>query len=118
MTTFKGWLTPQGDAQIDLGLIGVQNSINVTIDTGFDGTLMLPKKLIARSNAQYLVQTDVVLASGRRSLTDVYLVQIYFLGQVLFVPVLIGKSHLLGTKLLTQTRLTIDYLNDMVMIEK
>lgn len=90
-----------------------------TIDTGFNGDLELPEALRSFVNPRFLARTEWLLAGGQRTVEDTYEVGSPFDGEVLsaeatFVP---DDSILIGTGLMAQYRLTVDFVADTVLLE-
>jgi len=91
-----------------------------TVDTGFNGDLELPEGLRSFVNARFIAPTEWVLAGGQRRIEDTYEVEFPFDGSVLpaeatFVP---GDSILIGTGMMAQYRLTIDFVASTVLLER
>jgi predicted aspartyl protease len=90
------------------------------IDTGFNGDLELPDSLKPAVNARYLNRLLSLLAGGLYIEEDNYEVDFPFDGQVVvaeatFVP---RQDILLGTRLLQQYRLEIDFVARTVLLER
>jgi predicted aspartyl protease len=90
------------------------------IDTGFNGDVELPEQLRTAVHARYIGQITSVLGSGQRVEDDLYLVDFPFDGQIhvveaTFAP---GAEILVGTHLLRDYRLTIDFPRRTVQIER
>ena len=91
-----------------------------TVDTGFNGDLELPDALRAFVNPQFSGQTESILAGGQTILEDYYEITFSFdgrtvLAEATFVP---GNEILVGTGLLEQYRLEIDFLRGTVLLER
>jgi clan AA aspartic protease len=91
-----------------------------TIDTGFNGDLELPDALRDRLNAHFVGRARVALAGGQSIEEDVYLVDFPFDGRVVqaeatFVS---GNRILLGTRLLREYSLQIDFVSRTVQLER
>ena len=90
------------------------------IDTGFNGELELPEQLRSQVNAQFVGRAASLLAANQRIEEDVYLVDFAFGGQTVraeatFVE---GGEILLGTRMMREYRLQIDFPARAVAIEK
>lgn len=90
------------------------------IDTGFNGELELPGQLRAHVNAQYVGRAISLLAANQSIEEDIFLVDFPFDGrtvraQATFVD---GDQILIGTHLLRDYRLRIDFPAGRVAIEK
>ena len=91
-----------------------------TIDTGFNGDLELPDALRDTLNAHFVGRAMVALAGGQSVEEDVYLVDFPFDGRVVpaeatFVS---GSRILLGTRLLREYSLQINFVSRTVQLER
>ena len=82
-----------------------------TVDTGFNGDLELPEQLRSHVNARYVGCVTSHLAANQQVEEDVYLVDFPFGGltnraQATFVE---GEDVLIGTRMLREYRLSIDF---------
>ena len=91
-----------------------------TIDTGFNGDLELPEALRNVLNPQYVGKVTSALAGGQTIEEDVYLVDFPFDGDIILARAtfVIGSEILIGTHLLREYRLQIDFVRQTVMLEK
>ncbi len=90
------------------------------IDTGFNGELELPERLRTHVNAQYVGRLTSLLAANQRIEEDVYLVDFIFDGQTVRVQATFvdGDEILIGTHMLRDCRLQVDFPARSVVIEK
>ncbi len=91
-----------------------------TIDTGFNGDLELPERLRNSLNAAYVGQITSALVGGKMLEEAVYLVDLPFDDKVIeaeatFVP---GSGMLIGTHLLREYRLLINFASRTVELER
>ena len=91
-----------------------------TIDTGFNGDLELPETLRNVLKPQYVGKVTSSLAGGQTIEEDVYLVDFPFdddlvQARVTFVA---NGEILIGTHLLREYRLQIDFVRRTVVLEK
>jgi clan AA aspartic protease len=89
------------------------------IDTGFNGELELPERLRSHMNAQFVGRVTALPATNQSVEEDVYLVDFYFdrknvRVQATFVD---GDEILIGTEMLQDYRLQIDFLAQAVTVE-
>lgn len=93
--------------------------IEVVIDTGFTGDLALPQEVVQDLSLPIVTQTRCTLAGGVTYRADVAIAYIEWLGEICEARVIVMPAgHLIGTQLLEGTRLTIDYDERTVLIEK
>lgn len=90
------------------------------IDTGFNGDLELPEDLRDSSKSSYVGRVTSALAGGQIIEEDIYLTQFPFDGRVIqaetsFVS---GSQILLGTHLLQDYHLQINFVSKTVQLER
>jgi clan AA aspartic protease len=84
--------------------------ITFVVDTGFEGALSLPPAAITALGLPYFTQLNANLADDSRVRTDVFATTIVWNGAEVDVAVLaIGRRPLLGTVLLLDKRLCVDF---------
>jgi len=90
------------------------------IDTGFNGDLELPETLRPRVNARRAFRATSLLAGGVVLEEDVFGVDFPFDGRVVKAEATFvrGDEILIGTKLLREHRLEIDFVARTVRIER
>ena len=87
-----------------------------TIDTGFNGDLELPAALREPLNAQFVGRARAALAGGQSVEEDLYLVEFPLVqAEATFVP---GSRILIGTRLLREYSLQIDFVNRTVRLAR
>jgi predicted aspartyl protease len=91
-----------------------------TIDTGFNGYLELPESLWDVVSPKFIGQSQSLLAGGHVVTEDQYAVTFPFDGDKLrvratFAP---GETILMGTRLLFPYRLTVDFPERRVWLER
>jgi clan AA aspartic protease len=112
---FDAHLTPR------LRLTTAQRLIlDVVVDTGFNGELVLPRKLIRRLKWPLKGQGRVELADGSLVHTDVYEGRILWFGQECVVTVYATASEdgLLGTQMLMRCTLFLDPDENKVILTR
>ena len=90
------------------------------VDTGFNGDLELPASLLQHVNAQYTMDIVSLLAGGQQIIEPAYDVEFPFDGfDVSAEATFVGDSEiLLGTGLLRDYRLEVDFAARTVMLER
>jgi predicted aspartyl protease len=114
----EGTVTEEGVPTIAIDIGG--RTWAAIVDTGFNGGLELPEALRPLVNAQYIGRLSSLLAADQQVEEDVYLVNFPFDGELIseeatFVR---GDEILIGTELLWDHRLSIDFPSRKVVIEK
>lgn len=94
-------------------------TITVWIDTAFDGFLVLSKSLIDALGLQQEAAAEAILADGSRVTLESYVCYVDWFGEQVAAQVIAneGRLPLLGTELLANRRLIIDYENGTVTID-
>ncbi len=94
-------------------------TLTVWIDTAFNGALVFPVELIKQLGLQQQAATEAILADGRRVVLESYVCYLKWFGNVIAAQVIAndGKLPLLGTELLDNRRLTVDYHARTVTLE-
>lgn len=92
--------------------------ITVWIDTAFNGFLVFPQKLINDLGLTQEAATEAVLADGSRVILESFVASIEWFGDIVRAQVIAndGKLPLLGTELLANHRLLVDYQDKSVTI--
>ena len=88
------------------------------IDTAFDGFLVLSNSLIESLDLNQEAATEAILADGSRVTLESYVCYVDWFGEVVAAQVIAneGKLPLLGTELLANRRLVVDYANGNVSL--
>ena len=107
-----------GSPVIELFVDG--NKINLILDTGFNGYIMLPKKLINQLKLKQIGLSDYMTASGDGKETNVYRAKISFFDEEVEVSVLSteGNFSLAGMDLFYDCRILIERHNELVEVTK
>lgn len=92
-------------------------TITVWIDTAFDGFLVFSKSLIGELKLSQEAATEAVLADGSRVTLESYVCFVDWFDEVVAAQVIAneGKLPLLGTELLANRRLVVDYAISSVL---
>jgi clan AA aspartic protease len=93
-------------------------AIECVIDTGFNGTLVLPRRLADQLNLDVLGRASFETVGGSLVAADLVEVRITWLSSLVDVEAIVVNSEdaLIGTALLDGTSLAIDYVADIVTI--
>jgi clan AA aspartic protease len=84
--------------------------IEFVIDTGFEGFLTLPPDLVAKLSLPYIAKIQANLADNSKTVTNAHAIKIVWNGAEREVIVLaMGRRPLLGTALLADSHLSIDF---------
>jgi len=98
----------------------VSRNWTAVIDTGFNGDLELPETLRPFVNARFLCRSHSLLAGGQVIEEDTYLVDFPFDGRTIAAEAtFVGTGDILvGTHLLKEYRLEVDFPAARVVVEK
>jgi clan AA aspartic protease len=117
MGSETGRVNELAEACITIKFISGQ-TIECVIDTGFSGGLMLPRSFIEQIPYLEIGRETFILAGGGEIKADVVAVEAYWLNNVQSFASVIseGGDALIGTDLLKNTVLRIDYISSQVEI--
>lgn len=109
-----GKIRPDQEAVIELEVVGLNHSekVEVVIDTGFTGFLMLPSDLIKRLGLQLIGNRRAILGDGSPVSFDLYLAKVVWHSRIRNVPAL-GSKHdgaLLGMSMLSGSRTVLEVI--------
>ena len=114
----EGSVTDDGVPQIELMISG--STWTAVVDTGFNGDLELPMQLQESVHAEHLGSIVSSLAGGQSITEENYDVQIPFDGQTVHAQATFVDADevLIGTRLLRDYRLFIDFPAGTVILER
>jgi clan AA aspartic protease len=104
-------ICPPGQSEVE---------VECVVDTGFEGALTLPPAMVAALKLPFLIEINANLANDANVKTAAYQATIMWHGRLRQVAVLaMGRRALLGTALLEDANLSIDfYQNGDVIIDE
>ena len=117
-----GHVDPAGRAMLPVEIITDQGppstSIDVWIDTGFTGDLVLPISLVQRLGLPVSGSVDGILADGSQTELKTYHCRLRWFGRERPLEVIVsnGEVPLLGVGLLLAKELRVDYTNLVVTL--
>ena len=93
-------------------------AMTVWIDTAFDGFFVFPRTAIKELELQQESTTDAILADGTCVTLESYTCFVEWFGKIVAAQVVAneGRLPLLGTELMANHRLVIDYADRLVSI--
>ena len=110
-----GKITANLDAVVEIEVVGSnqREKIEVVIDTGFYGYLVLPSNLISHLTLQRIGNQPAYLGDGNEVDFDVYLAKVLWDGEEREVTALESDAGpLAGMSLLYGSRVVLDVIND------
>jgi clan AA aspartic protease len=98
---------------------GERNVVTAWIDTAFNGQFVFPRQLIEQLRLEQLAATEAILADGSKVTLESYVCYTEWFSTVVATQVIAndGKMPLLGTELLANRVLLIDYANRRVSLD-
>lgn len=120
---FRGRVSPRFEPLVPLDLVETEGQIyqiEVLLDTGFDGSLLIPDHVIKSLGFPLYDDFVSTLADGRSVVVQGFDGQVMWHGRLQSVLILESKGEaLLGMNLLWRNRITIDnYANGPVVVEE
>ena len=114
----RGVVSAEGVPTITLTIAG--KDWPATIDTGFNGDLELPEALREAVNAHFVGRATAALAGGQSVEEDTFIVEFPFDGQTVQAEstFVVGSGILIGTHLLREYSLRIDFVRKTVLLER
>ena len=107
------------DVSVSNRLHGTYVWVTTWIDTAFDGHLVFSAKLIEDLGLDPLVETEAILADGSKVILETFICFVDWFGERMPLQVIAnnGRFPLLGTGLLTQRVLHVDYVQQMLRLD-
>ena len=115
----EGWFK-DGNPMIGIKLHGSEKPINVLVDSGFNGELMLTKENIKKLALTNIGDDEFITASGDVIQTTVYMSLIKWFGTTRKIAVLStsGNTNLIGMELLHFYKLEIARSQNQLVISR
>jgi clan AA aspartic protease len=119
MAQEKGFVTENLEAILPIRLSN-GSQIECALDTGFNGFLLLPRRFIEDNSLSFEGSEFVVMVEQNTTEIEVASGEIIWLGENLPVRILVSETDetLIGTQMLIDTKLEVDYKNFTVKITK
>lgn len=119
MAQEKGFVNEVLEAVLTIELMnGAQ--IECVLDTGFYGNLLLPRKFVEENSLLITGTETVVMIEENSAEISTAKAEVRWLGDEFSLPILVSETgeSLIGTEMLIDTILEIDYINSTVKITK
>lgn len=93
-------------------------NVEFMIDTGFNGSLCVPRSLMSDLGLEIVSKEEVFGVGAHQAVLDLSVTEVYWFGESLSVNILIndGDDRLLGSQLLDGKILRINYKNKTLTI--
>lgn len=122
MPSLAGSVNDRLEPVVTIRLVGGSEGwteVECVVDTGFIGAaLVLPRDVIEALGLVISGHEQFDMVGGARTSADITVGQVEWLGEVRSVLIIVGESYLVGSHLLDGTRLTIDYKQRTVSVER
>lgn len=122
MPSLAGSVNDRLEAVVTVRLVGGPQGwteVECVVDTGFIGAaLVLPRDVIDTLGLVISGHEQFDMVGGARTSADIAVGQIDWLAEVRSVLIIVGEAYLVGSHLLDGTRLTIDYGQRTVTVER
>ena len=119
MAQEKGFVTESLETVLTIELSN-GSQIECLLDTGFNGFLLLPRKFVEDNSLHFVGRESVIMVEQNTTEVDIASGEINWFGSPLSVRILVSETDesLIGTQLLIDSLLEIDYKNRVVKITK
>jgi clan AA aspartic protease len=97
-----------------------QSKIECVLDTGFNGSLLLPRKFVENNSMLFIGPEQVDLVEGISTEIDTALAEVDWLGDSFSIRIFVSETNeaLIGVEMLIDSVLEIDYRTSIVKITK
>ncbi len=97
--------------EVQASLSADKKAVDAWIDTAFDGHFVFSSNLIKELGLETLVETEAILADGSKVPLQTYVCYLEWFGKTIAAQVIEneGRFPLLGTALMGDLRLVVDY---------
>jgi clan AA aspartic protease len=119
MAQETGLVTDDLEAILRITLVN-GSQIECALDTGFNGFLLLPRNFIENNSLPFVGNESVIMVEQNTTEVEVAAGEVNWLGEKLAVRILVSENDecLIGTQMLVDSKLEIDYKNLTVKITK
>lgn len=119
MAQEKGFVTENLETVLTIELSN-GSQIDCVLDTGFNGFLLLPRKFVEDNSLDFVGRESVIMVEQNAIEIDVASGSVNWLGKELLVRILVSETDesLIGTQMLIDSLVEIDYKNLTVKITK
>ena len=119
MAQKKGFVNENFEAVLNIKLSDGA-TIDCVLDTGFNGTLILPREFTEENAILPFSRVQVDLVEDKTAEIDVASAEVQWLGEEVSINILVSETDeaLIGTQMLIDAILEIDYKNLTVKITK
>jgi clan AA aspartic protease len=96
------------------------SKIECVIDTGFNGSFLLPRSFVEDNLMRFVGKEEVTMVEQNTTFIETALATVDWLGENFAVQILVSEHEecLIGTQMLIDSKLEIDYKNFSVKLAK
>jgi clan AA aspartic protease len=96
------------------------SKIECVIDTGFNGAFLFPRKFAEENLMRFVGKEEVTMVEQNTTFIETALAKVHWLGDDFAIQILISENDecLIGTQMLVDSKLEIDYKKLTVKITK
>jgi clan AA aspartic protease len=115
----KGFVTENLESVLSVRLTNGA-AIDCVLDTGFNGSLLLPRCFVEENKMELVGREPITMVEKHKTEIDAVAGEINWLGKKFFARILVSENEecLIGTQLLVDSKLEIDYKDLTVKITK
>lgn len=119
MAQEKGFVNENLEAVLVVKLSN-DSQIQCAIDTGFNGSFLFPRKFVEDNSMQFVGKEEVTMVEQNTTFIETALAQLNWLGKEFLIQILVSENDecLMGTQMLIDSKLEVDYKNLTVQITK
>jgi clan AA aspartic protease len=119
MAEEKGLVNENLEAVLEIRLVN-GSAIKCVIDTGFNGSLLLPRNFVETNSMLFVGSEEAELVEGITAEIETALADIKWFDEEFSARIFVSEADdaLIGTEMLTGSLLEIDYKNNTVKITK
>ncbi len=119
MAEEKGLVNENAEAVLPVRLLN-ESVIECVLDTGFNGSLLLPRDFVEANSMIFAGREEVVMVEENSIEIDTAIAEINWLAEKFSVRILVSETNeaLIGTQMLAGSILEINYQNSTVKITK
>ncbi len=119
MAQKKGFVNENLEAVLTVELTN-NSQIECVLETGFNGSFLFPRKFVEDNSMRFIGQEEVVMVEQNTTLIETALAKINWMGENFSIQILVSENDesLIGTQMLIDSNLEVDYKNLSVEITK
>lgn len=119
MAQEKGLVNENLEAVLEI-VLSNGAKIECVIDTGFNGSFLFPRSFVEENSMRFVGKEEVTMVEDNTIYIETALAEVNWMGEEFSVQILVSENNecLIGTQMLIDSKLEIDYKNFTVKITK